>query len=216
MKRLGPKGPVSKDETAPERSCFICHEKMPKSDLIRLVVHPTRGEVAVDYYQKMDGRGYYLCPTMTCIQRFCRQKGAIPKEMNREFIALLDPEKMRQEIVAFSIKRITGFLGLAYKSSNILLGYETIDELVREEKPRPKKVALLMIGRDCSHYLVEKVDRLCRDKQIPQFEFEDKATLGKSVGKDNVGVIGLINDFCLSQMMSELKKYTSLRTRQSL
>jgi predicted RNA-binding protein YlxR (DUF448 family) len=49
----------------PERTCVICATKMPKGNLVRVVLTP-QGECTVDSTGKLAGRGAYLCHQDTC------------------------------------------------------------------------------------------------------------------------------------------------------
>ena len=44
----------------PERTCVVCREKKPKSELTRIVRTPD-GEVVIDPTGRLNGRGAYLC-----------------------------------------------------------------------------------------------------------------------------------------------------------
>ena len=48
-----------KTKKIPMRSCVVTHEKLPKSELIRVVRTP-EGNVVVDESGKVNGRGAYL------------------------------------------------------------------------------------------------------------------------------------------------------------
>lgn len=54
----------------PERTCIVCKKKTNKYELLRLCLKD--GKVVVDKFQKLGGRGAYLCP------------GCIPKLKNRK------------------------------------------------------------------------------------------------------------------------------------
>lgn len=43
----------------PMRTCVVCHESFPKSELLRVVKTPT-GEIKVDVTGKINGHGAYL------------------------------------------------------------------------------------------------------------------------------------------------------------
>ena len=49
----------------PKRMCIACRQMKPKRELIRIVKNG--GEVALDVYQKLDGRGAYICKNEECI-----------------------------------------------------------------------------------------------------------------------------------------------------
>lgn len=52
----------------PMRKCLGCMEAKPKKQLVR-VVRPPDGNVFVDATGKSNGRGAYLCPDATCLQK---------------------------------------------------------------------------------------------------------------------------------------------------
>lgn len=52
----------------PLRKCMGCMESKPKKELVR-VVRSAEGEVSVDATGKKNGRGAYLCPSVTCLQK---------------------------------------------------------------------------------------------------------------------------------------------------
>ena len=57
----------------PMRSCVITREKLPKSELIR-VVRFTDGNVYVDLTGKMNGRGAYLKKDLEVIEKAYKSK----------------------------------------------------------------------------------------------------------------------------------------------
>lgn len=51
----------------PLRSCVVCRAKLPKRDLVRVVMTPG-GDCIVDETGKHDGRGAYVCRQEACWQ----------------------------------------------------------------------------------------------------------------------------------------------------
>lgn len=52
----------------PVRQCLGCREHKPKPELIRVVRSPEE-EVSLDFKGKKPGRGAYVCPDPTCLQK---------------------------------------------------------------------------------------------------------------------------------------------------
>ena len=52
----------------PQRKCLGCNEVKDKKDLVRVVRSP-EGEVSVDRTGRKPGRGAYVCPCKTCIEK---------------------------------------------------------------------------------------------------------------------------------------------------
>ena len=51
----------------PQRLCTGCGEMKPKKELVR-VVKPKDGEVDLDLTGRANGRGAYICKTLSCLQ----------------------------------------------------------------------------------------------------------------------------------------------------
>ena len=57
----------------PIRTCIGCSEAKPKKELIR-IVKTTEGEVLIDSTGKKNGRGAYICPNITCLEKAIKSK----------------------------------------------------------------------------------------------------------------------------------------------
>ena len=57
----------------PQRQCMGCRERKDKRAMIR-VVRCTDGEVRLDFSGKLNGRGAYVCPDKTCLQKARKTK----------------------------------------------------------------------------------------------------------------------------------------------
>ena len=55
------------------RMCVGCREMHPKKELIR-VVCSSAGEIKVDNIGKAPGRGAYICPQQSCLERAVKSR----------------------------------------------------------------------------------------------------------------------------------------------
>lgn len=62
-----------KTKKIPMRSCIVTREKLPKSELVRVVRTP-EGEVIVDLSGKANGRGAYLKKDITVFSKAKKNK----------------------------------------------------------------------------------------------------------------------------------------------
>lgn len=62
---------MPKVRKVPQRQCVACGETRSKRELVRVVRTPT-GEVCVDTTGKVSGRGAYVCPAPSCVDRALR------------------------------------------------------------------------------------------------------------------------------------------------
>lgn len=57
---------TEKIKNTPLRTCIVCKQLLPKKDMLRLV-KTKDGTVAIDYTNKANGRGAYICNNENCI-----------------------------------------------------------------------------------------------------------------------------------------------------
>lgn len=74
------------------RTCIGCRQKDDKGKLIRIVKNKN-GEIKVDFEQKLDGRGAYICRRKDCFEKVIkRNKLKIALKTN---ISSIEYEKIR-------------------------------------------------------------------------------------------------------------------------
>lgn len=59
---------MNKPKKLPLRMCTGCGEMKPKKELVR-VVKPKEGDVDIDLTGRANGRGAYICRSLTCLQQ---------------------------------------------------------------------------------------------------------------------------------------------------
>ncbi len=57
----------------PQRTCMGCNEKKDKKDLIRIVKNK-QNEINIDKTGKLEGRGAYICDSITCLDKAIKSK----------------------------------------------------------------------------------------------------------------------------------------------
>lgn len=57
----------------PQRTCMGCNEKKDKKDLIRIVKNK-QNEINIDKTGKLEGRGAYICDSITCLDKAIKIK----------------------------------------------------------------------------------------------------------------------------------------------
>lgn len=75
----------------PMRQCMGCGEKKEKKDLIRIIRTPDE-EIVLDVTGKKNGRGAYLCDSISCLAK-ARKKKAIDRALNMTI-----PEEVYQQL----------------------------------------------------------------------------------------------------------------------
>ena len=57
----------------PQRTCMGCNKKKDKKDLIRIVKNK-QNEINIDKTGKLEGRGAYICDSITCLEKAIKTK----------------------------------------------------------------------------------------------------------------------------------------------
>lgn len=85
-----------KMKKVPERKCMGCGEKRAKKELIRIVRTP-EGNILLDGKGKISGRGVYICPEKSCLEKAKKAKRfersletEIPEEVYEDLSKSLD------------------------------------------------------------------------------------------------------------------------------
>lgn len=76
------------------RKCVSCREHREKRDFLR-IVRAEDGTVRIDFSQKSNGRGAYLCKSMDCFTKAKKQSAlqrALKCELNDEFFDMIEQE----------------------------------------------------------------------------------------------------------------------------
>jgi predicted RNA-binding protein YlxR (DUF448 family) len=80
----------------PQRTCIGCNEVKNKKELIRVVRTP-ESEVLVDFTGKKAGRGCYICPFLSCLERAFRGN-LLEKKLEFKIDSELK-EKLKEELM---------------------------------------------------------------------------------------------------------------------
>lgn len=84
----------------PMRRCVGCMESKPKKEMIRITAY--EGDVTLDLTGKAKGRGAYLCPSGSCLNKALKKNA-----LQRSFSENIDEEKMEvlvKELTAYEEK----------------------------------------------------------------------------------------------------------------
>ena len=114
----------------PLRSCCVCRTKTQKSNLIHIVKSPN-GFAAIDFNNKLTGRGTYICFDKTCVE-IAKKSGSISKSLKNAQIPndfwenlnnILESKNINQDFIK---SKIISLLGLSRRSNNLIIGTDNI------------------------------------------------------------------------------------------
>lgn len=80
-----------KSKRVPLRTCTGCGKQFPKKDLIRVLKTPEE-EIILDITGKKNGRGAYICQSLSCLQNARKRKS-----LNRSLNVVI-PDEVYQEL----------------------------------------------------------------------------------------------------------------------
>ncbi|RXV70087.1 RNA-binding protein [Roseovarius sp. A46] len=111
----------------PERKCIATGEVRPKASLVRFVVGPD-GAVVPDVAAKLPGRGIYVVPDSTAIDRAAK-KGLFARAARQQVTV---PEDLAALVEGLIARRVINLISLARKGGGAVAGYEKVkDRLMR-------------------------------------------------------------------------------------
>ena len=79
------------------------------------------------------------------------------------------------------------FVGIIKKSGNLLVGYNSCEKAIKSNK----KIYLVILAHDVSDNTFDLFERLSKAKDFKIIRYFDKKSLGKILGKEEIGVIGI-------------------------
>ncbi|MBE6990477.1 MAG: YlxR family protein [Ruminococcaceae bacterium] len=89
---------MPKVKKIPQRQCVGCRTMRDKRELLRVVRTP-EGEIMLDATGKKSGRGAYVCPDPTCLQKARKSRAlsrALETEIPDEVYAALSAQMARE------------------------------------------------------------------------------------------------------------------------
>lgn len=168
-----------------ERTCAGCKSKAQRGGLVRLVYVDQAPFVVPDVQGRLAGRGAWVHPQRACVLA-AAHKGGLSWAFGRPVV--IPSDELCAHIVAQFERRIEGLVASTMRTRNAVVGTDAVREALNEGKG-----ALLILARDGANrkqgLLKEAVD-----KGIRVTEWQDKARLGALFGRDELGVILILEE----------------------
>ena len=158
----------------PLRTCVVCRESVPTSELLGLKV--IKHMLVVD--QKAGGRGAYVHPSLSCL------KGLEVGILERALRTRIDFENTHgwlSNLRNLAQKRILECIGLARRSGKLQVGLDDISKVARKNR---QSTPLIF----CADDLAEGSQKKCGQKV---HVFCSGNMLGEAVGRSWAGVVSI-------------------------
>ena len=162
-----------------ERRDIVSGEILPENRLVRFVADPD-GQVVPDVAAKLPGRGIWVEATKAAIAKAVEKK-LFSRAAKAQVTATAD---LAERVEKALVNRMTGDLGLARRSGQLLLGCDNV--LRGLESPKPPKALIEAFdgSRDGKRKLYAAAHRM--EQNCVVIETLTSAELGLALGRENV------------------------------
>lgn len=192
--------PRLKQQDMPQRSCLGCRQARDKDMLMRFVLSPG-GEVVPDLEFRLPGRGAYTCVSSQCLQMALKQR-----QFSRAFkceVVVGSPEEMTDQVSGIMHGRILGYVGLANRAGKVISGSSMVCDAIKSGH----KPGLVLLAKDISPAIGEKVETLAAIHRIPFFHVMTKDDFGAILGKAPRSAVAVKTSGFVAQMVHEIERY---------
>ena len=186
-----------------KRTCIGCRKTLPQGELVRYVLAPD-GTLLVDYRHRLPGRGAYTCPEPACISAAVR-RGQFARALRRQ-LPTVTAEELLASLKGQIWEGVHGLISLARKAGQVLSG----SNLVLDAMAAPIPPTLVLVAKDISAGVGEKITGKAAACGIPCWHCFDKETFGRLLGKEERSVIAVRKHPLAVSMHQELIRYTHI------
>lgn len=164
-----------------ERTCAGCQKHADAHELVRVVLDPDSGELAVDLAHSGFGRGAHVHGAPSCLAKAL--KGGFSRVFKQEIKG--DAVAIGQSIVEAADRRIEGLLAGAKRAGHLAIGGDAVTEA--------QEPALIVVARDAAAAAkLPVVERAIASGDA--IAFTEKTRLGALVGGNReVAVIAVLH-----------------------
>ena len=167
------------DDALRERRCIVTGEVLPEDKLVRFAVSPDGG-IVPDIAAVLPGRGIWVSATRAAIETAVK-KTLFAKAAKAKVTVAPD---LAARVEALLIARIQADLGMARRSGQVVLGFDTVLRALQSDHPP----VLLLEASDGSADGKRKLFGAAhaRGLKIETVECLSSAELGLALGRENV------------------------------
>lgn len=167
------------DDALRERRCIVGGEVLPEGKLVRFVVSPD-GEVTPDIAAVLPGRGIWVHATRDAVETAAK-KNLFAKAAKAPVKAALD---LADRVERLLVQRMQADLGMARRSGQILLGFDTVGRALQSEDPPPLVIEATDGAADGKRKLFALSH--ARGLKTQTIECLSSAEIGLALGRENV------------------------------
>ena len=160
--------------------------------------------ILADLKSKLPGRGAYLCNSRLCIETAVSRK-----QFDRTFRQTCQPvdaEQLARVVAKEILAHMASLLGMARKSAAFVSGGNAVQDALTRNKP----LAVVILAKDISPQIGEKVRRKAERRQVVIAKLFDKIELGRILGRAERSVVGLPDGKLAEAFLDDLLRYQDI------
>ena len=154
-----------------------------------------------DIEAKLPGRGAYTCVSQTCLQAAFKQR-QFSRAFKREVVTVT-PDEMTGQVGGSMLRRILGYIGLANKAGQVISGGSLVCDAIRSGH----KPGLILLAKDVSEAIGEKIELLAAVHHIANFRILKKDDFGAILGKAPRSAVAIRSGGFVAQLTYEIERY---------
>lgn len=186
-----------------ERMCIVCRQVQPVYGLLRFVLDP-RGYVVLDYRERLQGRGAYVCLHASCLQKACQKSGAFSRAFKTS--VQVDTRVLMADMEDVLKRAIASNLGLAFVAKQCVAGRDQV-ALAAQKTP----IKHMLLATDLSERSVSEVEVETPSlRDVPVVRLFSKSVIGDALGRGETGVVGLFKGHITDRIICDVKRYLSI------
>jgi predicted RNA-binding protein YlxR (DUF448 family) len=168
----------------PRRQCAGCAKRDFADDLVRVVLDPADGTLAIDLADSRFGRGAHVHASIECMQKALR--GGFAKVFKTKVIGTV--EALGEQLTTAADRRIEGLLTGARRGKLAIAGADVVREAYRDGS-----AALVVVATDAAAAtkFSEIQDAVGQGKAIA---WGNKQRLGAIFGRDETAVCAVLHE----------------------
>jgi len=186
-----------------ERTCAGCNKHADRDELVRVILDPSSGEIAVDLAHTEFGHGGHVHPSLDCVAKAA--KSGFSRVFKTKVVA--DASAIGTDIVKAADRRIEGLLTGARRAGQLSAGS---DEVVTELKQENAKLVVVACDAAAATKLPEIERAIASGRAIAWSTKEHLAQLMARQGE--VAVIAVLHSGVAEALQDAFRTSGSFRT----
>ena len=172
------------EKPGPRRQCAGCAKRDAADELVRVVLDPADGSLAIDLADSRFGRGAHMHASKECAQKALR--GGFAKVFKCKVEGTV--ESLSEQLLVAADRRIEGLLAGARRGKLAIAGSDVVRAACREGT-----AALVLVASDAAAAakLPEVQEAVSQGKAIG---WSNKQRLGAIFGRDEVAVCAVLHE----------------------